>query len=620
MEVKLKKAVSCNHMPMGKKDSITSKPHSCAYCSHSKKLPPSASDFLGEGDVELFDRQLHSLIERTFFFAPPSIATTVFDWYVNLVFSPEKQLKLLHSANEKFLKLGNYQVGTCCNLSSEPCTTPLPQDRRFDDEDWKRSPYNIYQQSFLLTQDWWTEATSSIRGVTQHHSELLPFLVRQYLDIFSPLNFPWTNPVVIRATQQENGLNFVRGAHNFIEDLSRNIRGEPPVGAEKYQVGVNIATTKGKVIYQNRLIELIQYSPTTKTVYKEPILIVPAWIMKYYILDLSPQNSLIKYLVDQGHTVFMISWKNPEVGDAELGIEEYLNLGVLASLDVISKLLPEQKINAAGYCLGGTLLTIAAAKLAKDKDERLGSVTLFAAQVDFEEAGELLFFIDEVQLAYLEDMMSQKGYLEASRMAGTFYMLRSYDLIWSRAVEQYLLGKREGMIDLMAWNADATRMPYKMHSEYLRRLFLNNELSNGRFNVGSEPIALDDISIPLFVVSTQKDHVSPWESVYKIHLFVDADITFVLTSGGHNAGIVSEPGHPHRNFQKMTHKKHETHLSHDEWREKAESDEGSWWPSWHKWLVEQSSGKSKPPGMGNAKIGIKPLRDAPGKYVLMRSE
>lgn len=245
---------------------MTSKPNSCAYCSPSKKLPPVAIDILSEGDSDLFDRQLHSVLERTFFFAPPSIATTVFDWYVNLLFSPEKQLKLLHSATEKNLKIWNYQGSACCNLTPEPCTTPLPQDRRFDDEGWNSWPYNIYQQTFLLTQDWWTEATGSIRGVTQHHAELLPFLTRQYLDVFAPLNFPWTNPIVIKATQQEGGLNYVRGAQNLIEDLWRNIHGEPPVGTEKYQVGVNIAITEGKVIYQNRLIELIQYSPVLETV------------------------------------------------------------------------------------------------------------------------------------------------------------------------------------------------------------------------------------------------------------------------------------------------------------------------------------------------------------------
>ncbi len=617
-KITMKGCHSSSYNPAAKDKGDDLGSQSCAYCSHSKRLLPSDIDILSKEDPELFDRQLHSIIENIFNCAPPSIANTVFDWFVNLAFSPGKQTKLLREAIKKSLDLGNYQLGICCNLNPEPCTTPLPQDRRFEDEGWKHWPYNIYQQSFLLTQDWWTEATRSVRGVSQHHSELFPFLVRQYLDAFSPLNFPWTNPVVIKSTQQEMGENYIRGAQNFIEDVTRFINGEPPVGAEKYQVGVNIATTKGKVIYQNRLIELIQYSPVTETAYKDPILIVPAWIMKYYILDLSPQNSLVRYLIEQGHTVFIISWKNPESDDANLGLEDYLNMGIMESLDVISKLVPDQKINAAGYCLGGTLLAIAAAKLARDKDERLRTVTLFAAQVDFEEAGELLFFIDEVQLAYLEDTMSQKGYLEASRMAGTFYMLRSYDLIWSRIVEEYLLGKREEMIDLMAWNADATRMPYKMQSEYLRLLFLNNDLSAGRFEIDSEPITLADINVPLFVVSTQKDHVSPWESVYKIHLFVDTDITFVLTSGGHNAGIVSEPGHPHRNFQIMTHKKDETHLSHEEWGEKAEQHEGSWWPSWHEWLIKGSGKKSKPPAMGNAKLALNPLRDAPGKYVLMR--
>lgn len=603
---------------IGKNDHLSTQIYSCSHCTSNKRLPFPGIELFSEEKAEQLDRQIHSFIANIYYFAPPSVANTIFDWSINLALSPGKQVELLHNAFEKFLKLLHYQTCICCDMKPEPCTIPLPQDRRFDDEEWKRWPYNIYQQTFLLIQDWWTESTTRIRGVSQHHSELLPFLVRQYLDVFSPLNFPWTNPIVMRITQQELGQNYVRGAQNFIEDLSRNLKGEPPAGSEKYQVGINIAVTKGKVIYQNRLIELIQYSPLTTTVYKEPILIVPAWIMKYYILDLSPNNSLVKYLVEQGHTVFMISWKNPDADDAELGLEDYLNLGVMDSLDVIFKLMPKQKINAAGYCLGGTLLAIAAAKLAQDKDDRLNSVTLFAAQVDFEEAGELLFFIDEAQLAYLEDLMSQKGYLEASRMAGTFYMLRSYDLIWSRLVEKYLLGNREEVSDLMAWNADSTRMPYKMHSEYLRRLFLNNDLSSGRFVVGSEPITLADINTPLFVVSTQKDHVSPWESVYKIHLFVDADITFVLTSGGHNVGIVSEPGHPHRHFQIKTHGINETHPSHEEWREKAVQHEGSWWPSWHQWLIEKSRGMTEPPSMGNAKIGFKPLRDAPGEYVFIK--
>lgn len=595
-----------------------SKKHTCSHCTPSKRLIPSTIRVIEQRKNEHIDRLFHSIISKTFNFSPPSIANAVYDWSINFLFSPGKQLELVESALEKNIRLWQYQTAVLSNMNPEPCVLPLPQDRRFDNEEWNVWPYDVYQQSFLSTQDWWIESTKNVRGVSQHHSELLPFLVRQYLDVFSPLNFPGTNPIVMKATRQEFGYNYVRGAQNLIEDVTRRIKGEPPVGTEKFKVGVDVAITKGKVIYENNLIELIQYSPTTPSVYKEPILIVPAWIMKYYILDLSPHNSLVKYLVDQGHTVFMISWKNPDADDAELGLKDYLNLGVLESLDVISKIIPGEKINATGYCLGGTLLAIAAALLAREKDERLNSVTLFAAQVDFEEAGELLFFIDEAQLTYLEDLMSQKGYLEASRMAGTFYMLRSYDLIWSRLVEEYLLGNREEMIDLMAWNADATRMPYKMHSEYLRSLFLNNDLSGGRYIVDEEPITLADIKIPHFVVSTQKDHVSPWESVYKIHYFVDADITFVLTSGGHNAGIVSEPGHLHHVFQQKTHRKEDIHQSHDEWRNTAPQYEGSWWLAWNQWLLERSSGMTEPPSLGNTKKGLKLLRDAPGKYVLIK--
>jgi polyhydroxyalkanoate synthase len=597
---------------------VVSDRESCAHCSPSKRVPPFLEEKTENSITEDIDRKLHAFISNHFYMSPPSIANTTFDWFVNLYFSPGRQSDLVANAIENATKLLDYHYCVLCNLKPEPCTIPLPQDRRFDAPEWNSWPFNVYQQTFLLTQDWWNEATSNVRGVTQHHKEVLPFLTRQVLDAYSPLNFPWTNPVVINATNKMNGENFLHGLQNYKEDLERYLMKKPPLGAEQFKVGVNLATTKGEVIYQNRLIELIQYSPETSDVYAEPILIVPAWIMKYYILDLSPQNSLVKYLVEQGHTVFMISWKNPDANDAALGLEDYLDLGIMASLNAVSKIIPEQKINAAGYCLGGTLLAIAAAKLARQKTPLLNTVTLFASQIDFEEAGELLFFVDEAQLTYLEDMMSEKGYLEASKMAGTFYMLRSYDLVWSKAVEYYQLGNRDEMIDLMAWNADTTRMPYKMHSQYLRSLFLNNDLSGGRFTVNSIPVSLEDIKLPLFAVSTIKDHVSPWESVYKIHLFTDTDVTFVLTSGGHNAGIVSEPGHPHRTFQIQTHKRDEIHLSHDEWREKAPMHEGSWWPSWHTWLSEKSKGKTKPPSMGNTKKGLKPLRNAPGEYVLMK--
>lgn len=586
----------------------SNKEESCAFCGISKHVSRKAN---GHKDVSEIDRYLHSALNNIYGISPGSLATAYFDWAVHLALSPGKQADLARSAWEKAALFANY-ITVSINGCGKPecCLHPLPQDRRFNDGGWDKWPFNLYQQSFLLMEEWWQEATGSVRGMSQHNKDVVPFLIRQWLDMFSPLNFPATNPHVVKATKEQNGMNFIEGAKNYADDLQRLMTGQPPAGADDYQVGKNIACTKGKVIYRNKLIELIQYSPTTKEVYAEPVLIVPAWIMKYYILDLSPENSLVKYMVDKGHTVFMISWKNPDAKDRDLSFEDYLNLGVMDALKEVSKIVPNQKIHATGYCLGGTLLSIAAAYMAKTNNDLLKSVTLFAAQVDFEEAGELLLFIDESQLAYLEDSMWQKGYLDSKRMAGTFYMLRSYDLIWSRIVEHYMLGKRSPMNDLMAWNADATRMPYRMHSEYLRELFLNNDLSEGRFKVDGKTVSLTDIRAPIFAVSTQRDHVAPWQSVYKIRHFTDTDVTFLLTSGGHNAGIISEPGHPHRNYQVNTIKSTDQYISPDIWQQSVPSQEGSWWHEWQKWLAGNSSGKTKPPALGKA------ICDAPGKYVM----
>lgn len=403
---------------------------------------------------------------------------------------------------------------------------------------------------------------------------------------------------------------------NFIEDWERAMMGKKPEGAEAFEVGRNVATTPGKIVYRNRLIELIQYTPTTNEVWAEPILIIPAWIMKYYILDLSPSNSLVKYLVDRGHTVFMISWKNPGPEDRDLGMDDYRTLGVMNALKAISAILPECKIHAVGYCLGGTLLSIAAATMARDGDNRLKSVTLFAAETDFTEAGELMLFIDESQVDYIEDMMWDKGYLEAKQMAGAFQLLRSNDLIWSRIVQHYLLGEPEPMIDLMAWNADATRMPYRMHSEYLRSLFLNNDLAEGRYEVDGRPITVTDIRVPIFAVGTERDHVAPWRSVHKIHLLSDTDVDFVLTSGGHNAGVVSEPGHPNRHYRIATKRAVDKYIDPETWQAVTTKREGSWWPAWQIWLEEHSSSRVPPPSLGAPKQGYPPLDDAPGTYVL----
>ena len=470
-------------------------------------------------------------------------------------------------------------------------------------------------QSFLLTQQWWHNAVTGVRGVTGQSENMVAFATRQYLDVMSPSNFVWSNPEVLERTRREGGMNLVRGLQNMAEDWERAMGGRKPEGAEAFRPGRNVAITPGKVVYHNRLIELIQYAPATATVRPEPVLIVPAWIMKYYILDLSPQNSMVKYLTGQGHTVFMISWKNPGPEDRDLSMEDYRHLGVMAALDVVTAICGNQKVHAAGYCLGGTLLAIAAAAMARDGDERLKTTTFFAAQADFTEAGELTLFINESQLSFLEDMMWEQGFLDTKQMSGAFQILRSNDLVWSRIVHDYLMGEREPMTDLMAWNADATRMPYRMHTQYLRRLFLDNDLAEGRFEVGGRPVALTDIRTPLFAVGTELDHVAPWRSVYKLHLLTDTDITFLLTKGGHNAGIVSEPGHAHRHYRVSTKGVEEHYIDPDVWLSEAARKEGSWWPEWTAWLAAHSGAPVTPPGLGAPKAGYPALCDAPGSYI-----
>jgi len=557
------------------------------------------------------DRVAHAYAARaTAGLSPAAVALAFGDWAMHLAAAPGKQAELTRKSMRKGLRYANFLSHAVRGVDCPRCIEPLPQDSRFAGEAWKQWPFNAIHQGFLLWQQWWWNATTGVRGVSPHHEDVVTFTMRQLLDLWSPSNFPWTNPEVLRAAWTQFGMNFANGAANFAEDWRRETLGEPPAGAEAFVPGRDVAVTPGKIVMRNRLAELIQYSPATAQVHPEPILIVPAWIMKYYILDLSPHNSLVKYLVDKGHTVFMLSWKNPVPADRDLSMDHYRRLGVMAALDAIGKIVPAQKVHAAGYCLGGTLLAIAAAKMARDADERLATISLLAAQVDFEEAGELTLFIDDSQVSLLEDMMSAQGYLDTRQMAGAFQLLRSNDLIWSRRVKEYLMGARAPLTDLMAWNADSTRMPYAMHSEYLRSLFLRNDLTAGRYGVEGRPVALSDIDAPLFAVGTTRDHVAPWRSVYKVDLYTHVDTTFLLTSGGHNAGIVSEPGHTGRSFQVATRGRDEPHMDAEAWHAQTPRREGSWWPAWQGWLAQHSGAPAALPALGAA------LGDAPGEYVL----
>jgi polyhydroxyalkanoate synthase subunit PhaC len=566
--------------------------------------------------ADILDRSLHAATARfTGGISPMAMLGAYADWASHLTFSPGKRALLAEKAIKKTLRFSNYAARHIGRTDIEPCINPLPQDRRFADAGWRQWPFSLIYQSFLLTQQWWHNAVTGVRGVTRRHENMIAFATRQWLDVWSPSNAPLTNPEVIRRTQHELGMNLIQGASHWLEDWERAVGDRKPVGVDAFQVGRNVATSPGTVIYRNRLMELIQYAPTTERVRPEPVLIIPAWIMKYYILDLSPENSLVRHLTAQGFTVFMISWKNPGPEDRDLTLDDYRVLGMMNALDAIAAIVPAQKVHAVGYCIGGTLLAMGAAAMAREGDARLATTSFFAAQTDFTEAGELMLFIDESQLAFLEDTMWEQGFLGARQMAGAFQMLRSNDLIWSRVVHDYLMGERAPVTDLLAWNADATRMPYVMHAEYLRHLFLDNDLAEGRYQIEGRPVALSDIRTPCFVVGTETDHVAPWRSVYKLHLLTDAEVTFVLTSGGHNAGIVSEPGHPRRHYRLSTRPAGGRYVDPDIWVTRATATPGSWWTAWWTWLKAHSSDEVSAPGMGAPDAGYMPLGDAPGTYV-----
>ncbi|MBH0237920.1 polyhydroxyalkanoic acid synthase [Methylobrevis sp. L22] len=549
------------------------------------------------------------------------------DWTFHMARSPGRQLELLERAQQNLLKLMAHGGGPASDPGSDPGPgadadvaaeiaapfTPKAYDHRFDDPGWQRPPFWLWQQSFLAVQDWWDHATDQLRGLQPKDADRARFMARQALDTVSPSNFPALNPEIIGTTLASGGRNLADGAVHFAEDMLKTLAQVHDPAPPGYEVGKDLACTPGTVVFRNALFELIQYAPQTGAVRAEPVLIVPAWIMKYYILDLSPQNSMVRHLVGQGFTVFMISWCNPTPAQAELSLEDYRASGVMAALDRVGALMPGRRVHAVGYCLGGTMLAITAATMARDGDDRLASITLLAAQVDFAEAGELLLFVDESQVAFLEDMMWDRGYLDRPQMARTFSAIRSEDLIWSRAVRRYFLGQEDLPTDMGVWVADTTRMPAQMHSEYLRGLLLQNRLTAGRFAVEGRVIALKDISAPLFVVATETDHIAPWRSVYKTQLFTDCDLTFVLTSGGHNSGIVNKPGDPRSRYLWSHRPPGALYVGPDDWVATATSAQGSWWPAWADWLAGRSSAALTAPPPVAAEAAF--LGAAPGTYV-----
>ncbi len=581
-------------------------------------VPPGAPD---ESPTQRLDRLLHAAAAPlTGGLSPVALSLALADWAWHLGLSPGRQMELAALA----ARLGADAMQGHDDLPAGGGD----DDPRFRHEAWAQWPFSVIRSSFRNAEAFWREA-ATIPGMTRHHAELTQFFARQWLGTMAPANWLATNPVVQQEVLASGGQRLVQGARNWWHDAT--VGREALTRADReahYKVGRDVATTPGKVVMRNRLVELIRYDPATTTVHPEPVLIVPSWIMKYYILDLSPHNSLVRYLVGQGHTVYMVSWRNPVASDHDLTMDDYLRLGLFEVLQRIQALgAPRDGVHAMGYCLGGTILAIAAAALARPgvvesllegggPMPALKTLTLLAAQTDFSEPGELGLFIDESQLAFLRDLTHGQGYLSGDQMAGSFQFLHSRDLVWTRRMREYLMGEREQSSDLMAWNADTTRMPARMHNEYLTALYLRNALATGQYRVGRQThgsaVSLAEIRVPVFMVGTQRDHVSPWRSVYKLNHLCDAEITFALTSGGHNAGIISEPGHARRHYQIATRPAGGAWVDPDEWLRTAPRHEGSWWPAWQGWLAAHSGRRVAPKALPRSAV----LGDAPGEYVL----
>jgi len=550
---------------------------------------------------------------------PLNIGQAFLEMTTRMVSDPTRLMEANMSLWQDYMSLWQSTAQRMMGVETEAVAAPDGDDRRFKDAVWSENEvFDYIKQSYLLTSRWMQSTVGDVEGLDDATAKKVDFFTRQFTEALSPTNFAMTNPEVLRATAESGGENLLNGLQNLLEDLEDgngklNIK---MVDKEAFEVGVNVATTPGKVVYRNDLMELIQYEPATDKVSPVPLVIVPPWINKFYILDLRAKNSFIKWAVDQGHTVFIVSWVNPDADLAAKTFDDYMLEGPLAAFDVAAEITGQEQVNAIGYCIGGTLVGSALAYMAAKGIDRVKSATFFTTMLDFAEAGELGVFIDEEALQNLEAKMNERGYLEGRDMATTFNMMRGNDLIWSFVVNNYLLGKEPFPFDLLYWNSDSTRMPAAMHSFYLRNMYLDNKLKDkGGVTLDGVAIDLGTVKVPTYAIATKEDHIAPWKSSFAITKLFSGPVRFVLSASGHIAGVVNPPV-----AEKYCHwtntKKAETP---DAWLDGAKQADGSWWPDWDKWAKKHAgkpSVKARKPGSAK----FKPLADAPGEYVRVQAE
>jgi polyhydroxyalkanoate synthase len=548
---------------------------------------------------------------------PLNLGQAFFDMTARMMANPAKLMQAQFSLWQDYMSLWQSTTRKMLGETSQPVVQPTTEDRRFKDALWDENyVFDFIKQSYLLSARWLQGTVREVEGLDDKTARKVDFYTRQFVDAMAPSNFAMTNPEVLRETLETSGENLVKGLSNLLGDLERG-KGKLQIrmtDMAAFKVGENIAVTPGAVVFQNDLMQLLQYNPTTEEAVKAPLLIVPPWINKFYILDLREKNSFIKWAVAQGHTVFVISWVNPDSELADATFADYMTQGPLAALDAIEAATGERLVNIIGYCLGGTLTASALAYMAVKNDKRIASATFFTTMVDFEEAGELSVFIDEEQLAALEEKMHERGYLEGSDMATTFNMLRANDLIWSFVVNNYLMGKEPFPFDLLYWNADSTRMPAAMHSFYLRQMYQENRLSRGKVKLLGTKIDLTKIDVPVFILSTREDHIAPWKSTYAATQLYAGPTTFCLAASGHIAGVVNPPAankYCHWVNEKLPRKP-------EQWLETATQKPGSWWPLWDKWAKGYGGGMVPVRTPGDGKLAV--IEAAPGSYVKVKAQ